>query len=154
MAFYSWRRFAFVAAIVAAGELKMTPFLFTPAVAFAIWLARKRIPAYIAMREFKKLRKQLEQRDIKGGRLTLLDLRELYMGSPQGREQLRIYEASLLSHEAKYTDAATLLSSIDRKVLGPLWEPTFYNHLAWYSVLAGDAPGALEAARASIKSHG
>ena len=143
---------AFTAALVSAGKIGISPLLFVPAVTLVAWFAQNRIPTMVARRAFTKLARQMAAEDTKAARRTLLDLRELYLGSRTGMEQLRLYEAQLLSVEKKHAQAARLLASVDMKVLGEPWVPVLWNNLAWYRVLAGDAPNALLAARASMKA--
>lgn len=143
---------AFALALVSAEKLSISPLLFVPAVTVVAWLAQTRVPTMIARRAFTRLAHQVNAEDVKGARETLLSLRELYLGSRAGMEQLRLYEAQLLSLEKKHAQAAKLLASVDMKVLGEPWAPVLWNNLAWYRVMAGDAQNALSAARASLES--
>ncbi len=141
---------AFAVSLVSAGKLGISPLLFVPAVTVVAWFAQTRVPTLIARRAFVRLARHVAAEDVKASRAILLELRELYLGSRVGMEQLRLYEAQLLSLEKKHAQAAKLLASVDMKVLGEAWAPVLWNNLAWYRVLAGDAPNALSAARASL----
>jgi tetratricopeptide (TPR) repeat protein len=120
-------------------------------VTIVAWFAQTRVPTMLARRSFARLARQVNAEDVKGARVTLLELREVYLGSRAAMEQLRLYEAQLLSLERKHAHAAKLLASVDTKVLAKAWAPVLWNNLAWYRVLSGDASNALTAARTSLE---
>ncbi len=142
--------FAILTALIAlGGVIELTFWWFLIAVLLVIGAFRA-VPRVVARRGMRRFEKATTERDFPVARQLLLELHELYRRSPQGLALVRFQAATLAGIEGEHARAAEGVASIDASVLGATWAPILHNNTAWYRVMAGDAVGALEAARASM----
>lgn len=108
------------------------------------------VPAAIVRSAYARLRRRALAEDAVGARAILAELLDLYQGHPATLERLHFSEASLLSMEERYAEACAVLESLDRRRIGPGWEPWVVNNLAWSLAHCGRAADAVAMARSSL----
>jgi tetratricopeptide (TPR) repeat protein len=110
------------------------------------------VPGAIVRYAFARLRRLALTEDTVAARAVLGELLELYQGHPVTLESLHFSEASLLSMEERYAEASTVLESLDRRRMGPRWEPWVANNLAWSLAHCGRVAEAVAMARAALEA--
>jgi tetratricopeptide (TPR) repeat protein len=121
--------------------------------AFVAWFVTAPVMRRVLRGAYVRAGRLIEAEDFANARRVVRELQDVYAGSRPALEHLRYYEASVLSGEGRWAEAAALLDSIDRKLLAEGWEPLVLNNLAWTLALSGSSARAVAVARDSLDAQ-